>query len=223
MSPVLIAILLVLALLLPVIGAVVLRFIGSRLSDRQSYGAAALLLVLPVASVIGLSRANIATLNLAGITVVLTQPTVGAVIPQSVLDTLPTESAPMGGDIVTTVTVVPTNTVGATAVLSPTSEAATAQPEAASATPEPPSATLEPPTAAPAPATPIPPTAAPAPPAASAAPATPARRTYAVKSGDTLRSIASQFNVSVDALLQANNLTRQQGDALRIGQELVIP
>ena len=168
MSPFLIAILLVLALLLPVIGAVVLRFIGSRLSDRQSYGAAALLLVLPVASVIGLSRANIATLNVAGITVVLTQPTVGAVIPQSVLDTLPTESAPMGGDIVTTVTVVPTNTVSATAVLAPTAEATTV-PEAASATPGPPSATLEPPTAAPAP-----PTAAPAPPTAAPAPPTPA-------------------------------------------------
>jgi LysM repeat protein len=44
-----------------------------------------------------------------------------------------------------------------------------------------------------------------------------------VASGDSLRSIAAKFNVTVDALLQANNLTKAQGDALRVGQELVIP
>jgi LysM repeat protein len=44
-----------------------------------------------------------------------------------------------------------------------------------------------------------------------------------VQTGDTLRGIAEQFNVSVQALIDANNLTPQQADALRIGQELVIP
>jgi LysM repeat protein len=64
----------------------------------------------------------------------------------------------------------------------------------------------------------VPPTAAPAPPAPP-----PAARRYTVASGDSLRSIAAKFNVTVDALLQANNLTKAQGDALRVGQELVIP
>jgi LysM repeat protein len=44
-----------------------------------------------------------------------------------------------------------------------------------------------------------------------------------VAPGDSLRSIAEKFSVSVDAILQANNLTPAQGDALRVGQELVIP
>ena len=32
-----------------------------------------------------------------------------------------------------------------------------------------------------------------------------------------------QFNVSVQALLEANNLTAEQADSLRVGQELIIP
>jgi LysM repeat protein len=44
-----------------------------------------------------------------------------------------------------------------------------------------------------------------------------------VKKGDTLRSIAEKFDVSVEALLNANNLTARQADALHIGQKLVIP
>jgi LysM repeat protein len=44
-----------------------------------------------------------------------------------------------------------------------------------------------------------------------------------VQRGDTLRGIAAQFDVSVQALLEANNLTPEQADALRVGQELVIP
>ena len=44
---------------------------------------------------------------------------------------------------------------------------------------------------------------------------------YVVKTGDTLTSIASDFEVSVDQLLAANHLTN--GDLLSIGQKLVIP
>ena len=68
------------------------------------------------------------------------------------------------------------------------------------------------------------PTAAPpteAPP--TAAPAPSARRTYTVQPGDTLLSIARQFNTTVTAIVEANNLTAEQADALRVGQELVIP
>lgn len=44
---------------------------------------------------------------------------------------------------------------------------------------------------------------------------------YVVQSGDTLSSIARDFDVAVDQLLAANNLT--DGDLLSIGQKLVIP
>src|SRR5205085_11755698 len=99
--------------------------------------------------------------------------------------------------------------------------------EAASPTPAPtgtsaPTATAlptaQPPTAVPptaVPPTPVPPTPAPPPPAQ--------RRTYTVQPGDTLRGIAEKFNVSVQALLDANKLTPQEADSLHIGQELVIP
>ncbi len=61
------------------------------------------------------------------------------------------------------------------------------------------------------------------------APETPAetepaiQTTYTVQPGDTLSSIASQFNVSVGALIAANNLTAEQANSLSVGQELVIP
>lgn len=44
--------------------------------------------------------------------------------------------------------------------------------------------------------------------------------TYIVKSGDTLYSIARKFNITVNELKQANNLTNNN---LSINQELVIP
>lgn len=44
--------------------------------------------------------------------------------------------------------------------------------------------------------------------------------TYTVKSGDTLYSIAKKFNVSVDMLKSANNLT---SNLLSIGDVLIIP
>lgn len=43
---------------------------------------------------------------------------------------------------------------------------------------------------------------------------------YVVKAGDTLYSIANRFNVTVDELKRANNLT---SNALTIGQKLIIP
>jgi LysM repeat protein len=57
---------------------------------------------------------------------------------------------------------------------------------------------------------------APAPPALSA-------QAYIVKAGDTLRSIAEQFGLSVEMLLRFNGLTPAEGDQLRLGQKLLIP
>ena len=48
-------------------------------------------------------------------------------------------------------------------------------------------------------------------------------RAYFVKPGDTLRSIAEQFGISVDALLRFNGLSPAEGDQLRLGQRLYIP
>lgn len=44
--------------------------------------------------------------------------------------------------------------------------------------------------------------------------------TYTVKSGDTLWSISKKYNVSVDSIKQANNLT---SNLLSVGQTIVIP
>ena len=46
---------------------------------------------------------------------------------------------------------------------------------------------------------------------------------YTVQAGDTLRSIAEKFNVSVTTLIDTNKLTPAEADSLRVGQELVIP
>lgn len=127
----------------------------------------------------------------------------------------PTATLATTATVTTTATVATTATVTTTATLETTATAATTATatQTTTATPtliaptEPPSPTPEPPSPTPEPPTPEP-----------AAP-----RTYTVQPGDTLRSIAAQFDVEVEALLAANDLTPAQGDALRVGQELIIP
>ena len=45
--------------------------------------------------------------------------------------------------------------------------------------------------------------------------------TYVVQSGDMLSAIAERFSVSIDAIVQANNISNP--DALEVGQTLTIP
>lgn len=52
---------------------------------------------------------------------------------------------------------------------------------------------------------------------------TPSQRTYTVQAGDTLFRIAAQFDVSVEDIIRANNLSAAQADNLTVGQELIIP
>jgi cell wall-associated NlpC family hydrolase len=57
--------------------------------------------------------------------------------------------------------------------------------------------------------------------ATPARPAAPASSTYTVADGDTLWSIAEQFNTSTAALVEANHL--EDADRLALGTELVVP
>jgi LysM repeat protein len=210
----LIIILLLFVFVLPILGAVILRLLISRLEPVQLYGAAAALLGLVIASVLVLARSDIPSLQIGNLSVLLPVTAPNSSSPQRLPNT-PAEQPPALPDAATSAPVTATATLSATVlpsatatVVSPTAAAtqtATAVPTATStATPEP---TAIPPTA-------IPPTTAPAP----AAP-----RTYTVQPGDTLLSIAEEFNTTVTAIIEANNLTPQQADSLRVGQKLVIP
>lgn len=48
-------------------------------------------------------------------------------------------------------------------------------------------------------------------------------RTYTVQAGDTLSSIARRHGVSMQTLMQTNNLSGEQASHLRIGQTLLLP
>ena len=52
---------------------------------------------------------------------------------------------------------------------------------------------------------------------------TPAASTYVVQAGDTLSQIAQRFNVSLDALIAANEENLPDPNNLQIGDELIIP
>jgi LysM repeat protein len=72
------------------------------------------------------------------------------------------------------------------------------------------------PSPSPLPGTPLPPGAT-----LAVRPGTPEQRTYVVQAGDTPGQIARQFNVSVESLMRANNISDAR--ALRVGDRLTIP
>jgi LysM repeat protein len=210
MSQSLIYILLLFALVLPVLGAVLLRVLGARLSSTQLYSMAGVIYAVVLVSVLLLARSDVPSLQIGALSVLLpvsAPEDISVAIP---LAELPTSDATLEEP---------------TAHLAPTPEPANA-PTSAAATSAPTEAPSETPTLAPtaAPTAMVEPTVAAAPTAApTAAPAPSEPRKYTVQPGDTLRAIAEKFHVSVTAIVDANKLTPQEADSLRVGQELVIP
>lgn len=203
----LVYILLLLALALPVLGAVALRLAGPHLAPAQFYGAAGGVLGLVLISVLLLARGDVPSLQIGSLSILLPVSSPGDVdlnLPAEPPDVPPADepSAMPATGVPTLPSGTPTVAATVVATAAPTITP-TATP-APTITPTTPPAPTEAPTAAP-----------------TAAPSGP--RTYTVQSGDTLRTIAEQFNLSVQAIIDANRLTPAQADSLRVGQELVIP
>lgn len=226
MNPTLVLLLLILALMLPVVGAAMLRLLIPRLSAWQFYGGAALIFAVAVASVLLLSRSEISDVQVAGLTLVL--PVTG--LDNSEIDMvanslLPAEdaalAAPVNPDAVApaampTEASAPVQTTGVAVEPTAAPEPTAVPTEIVEPTAEPTAELTAAPTDTPEPE----PTAVPTEPPP---PAPAEQRTYIVAKGDTLRSIAAKFDVTVDDLLRVNDLTPKQGDSLRIDQELIIP
>jgi LysM repeat protein len=205
MSQPLVFTLLALALVLPVLGSIILRMLAPRLSPPQFAGVAALIFGAALVSVLLLARTNIPSIQVGDLSLLLP-----AVAPAAE-EPVPAQPQPPTSEQLPTTA--PEPTAG-----SPTEQPT--EPPTAAATAAPTVPPTEEPTAAP---TEPPPTATPTPEPPTPTPQPAARRTYVVQRGDTLRGIAEQFDVTVQALLEANNLTAEQADSLRVGQELIIP
>jgi LysM repeat protein len=193
-------------LLLPTCGALLARVLERRSATRAAQLIGALGFAGAVACVFALQWTPIDAASLGRMTIFL--PSSDIVVAQDSFVEIPTA-------VPTARVIPPTATRTARPTATPTTEpTATVEPTATPTTPPPP--TEVPPTQ-------IPPTEAPPPPPPEpTTPPTQARR-YVVQSGDTLRGIAEQFNVSVGAILRYNGLSAEDGDNLRPGQELLIP
>lgn len=213
MSQWIVYLLLLLALVLPVIGAGVLRLLSPRLDLRTFLIGAALIFGVSIGSVLVLSRSNVESLRIGNLTLLLplTSPLSGSdIVPElEQLIDQPIDEMVDDHDHGAEPTLVPSAEPTFVPTVEPTEEP-TAEPTL-EPTPEP---TLEP--------TPEP-TLEPTPEPTAEPPAEPQQRTYTVQPGDTLRSIAEQFNVSVADIIAANNLTTAEADALSVGRELIIP
>jgi LysM repeat protein len=189
--------------------------------------------LLAIVSVLVLAFSNVEKLSVGNLELLLpfTGP-VSATQPEPAMPVTPPELPPVTvappptlPAVVTSTPVTPTVTASVDVTATATEAAsATAISDGTATATATPSATAT--AASTATATAAPPSATPEPPGATPEPEPPAEpepRTYTVEPGDTLRSIAAQFDVSVEALLEVNDLTPEEADALRVGQELVIP
>ncbi|WP_322511775.1 LysM peptidoglycan-binding domain-containing protein [Chloroflexus sp.] len=190
--------LLALALGGPPIGAIILRLLQPRIGSTGVAIGAGVVLIIAAAVLLIISRSPLPPLRIGDLTLLPAwSPPIAEAVDAETVPELPTLT-PL--PVLPTLTPRPTLTPTLIATLEPTpTPVPTATPEP---TPSPaPTATPEP--------TPAPTAAGP--------------RRYTVQAGDTLRIIAERFGVTIEAILQANNLTPAQGDNLQVGQELVIP
>jgi LysM repeat protein len=218
--------LLFLALVVPVAGAVALRLLNNRLSETQITGSAAVFFALAIVSVLVLSRLPVSSLTIGKFTLLL--PLSGPVVSNSGSEDVPlAPPEPMlsNGDNVMgmpTVPISPTSsiTLTTTPALTPTVPISpTATPTLTPTVPISPTAT---PTLTP--TVPISPTATPTlTPMPTDPPVDEGPQTYTVQEGDLLRDIAETYDVTVSEIMEANDLTPEEADALRPGQELIIP
>jgi LysM repeat protein len=206
-------------LLLPTLGAILARLIGRRAGGAARI-AGGLAFAAAIALAIVLSRAPTDAAALGRMAIFL--PSNDVMIARESFIESPVADAPAPAiePVIAQITPEPTQAPRESATPAPTQTTrptATTQPTP-TATPEPtaePTATPEP-TAEPEPEpTSVPPTAAPA--------QADAPQRYIVEAGDTLRSIAERFSISVTRLLEYNGLTPEEGDSLRIDQQLWIP
>ncbi len=184
---------LIVALVLPVPGVMLLRLLWPRIGQRGMLIGASAVFACAILSALIVARSEVRVLRIGSYSLLLP-----GTQPLDVAVLPPLEEPALPPPVVPTRTPRPTATPAPTATPDAT---ATPLPTATAE----PTATLEP-------------TATPAPPPAPAA-----GRRYVVQAGDTFRAIAERFGVSVPDLLRANNLTPEQADNLRVGQELVIP
>lgn len=188
-------------LLLPVLGAIASRLIGRGAITRASRVVGIAGFAGAIACLIGLRQMPIDTASLGQLAIFLPSDTIA--IPRDAFIEMPSAPAIAAiPDPTATVRVQPTRTTEPTT--EPTSTP-TAEPTD-TAIPEPTSTTA--------------PTEAPPEPASP--PVAEVRR-YVVQEGDTLRAIAEQFDVTVDAIIRYNGLTEEEADSLQLDQELLIP
>ncbi|MCU0493634.1 MAG: LysM peptidoglycan-binding domain-containing protein [Chloroflexaceae bacterium] len=216
MPQILVYLLLALALVVPVLGAILLRLMGNRLSQRGFIVVAVVLFGLAMSSTLVLASSDVSSLRMGNVTLLLPNRGNADVAAAAAAQAGPPTDG-TSGPLVQVPSEVPTPETAPTAVATTTSAATATAATAATAqtaTAEP-SATVA---ASPSPEVTATPTAAPTEAAAAGA-----ERRYTVRSGDTLSEIAERFSVSTASIIRANNLTQRQAENLQIGQELVIP
>lgn len=194
---------LLIALVGPLLTVILLRMLRTRMTVIPFYSIASLLFACSAAAVIWLVQRDIPTVSVGSLAIV--QPLgIDVEHPEGTdhID-VPIEPVPSVSPVATLAP-----TTKPTPTRSPTRQPTPTRQVTATSTPtEEPTATLEPT---------LEPTAEPTEEPAS-------QQTYTVKPGDTLRSIAALFGVSVEALMDANDLTAAEADALQPGDTLLIP
>lgn len=232
-----------LALLAPIIGAVVLRLLSSTLSPLLLTVSSLAVAGVAIVSVLWLGSSNVNQLQIGNLSLLLPvsrSEGLGFELPAPALPALVPTTPPIGAQAPTllplqTATVpAPTATPTLTATLAaPPTPIITATPSltvtlvstitgslAVTATNN---LTATDALTQTVPLTDTTPEATPQPEPTAEPTPTPSQRTYTVQAGDTLFRIAAQFDVSVEDIIRANNLSAAQADNLTVGQELIIP